>query len=112
MLENGVNIRVVQELMGHADVKTTEIYTRVMQKDMDTLQSPLDTLESRGRSSQNDAQRQVAAKIASCIRPAGPAALFAVQNTGTKGGKIKQPGAPAKGKRPAVPLFTASECRG
>jgi len=25
MLENGVNIRVVQELMGHADVKTTEI---------------------------------------------------------------------------------------
>jgi len=26
MLENGVNIRVVQELMGHADVKTTEIY--------------------------------------------------------------------------------------
>lgn len=25
LLENGVNIRVVQELMGHADVKTTEI---------------------------------------------------------------------------------------
>ncbi len=57
MLENGVNIRVVQELMGHADVKTTEIYTHVMQKDMDAVQSPLDTLESRGRSSQNDAQR-------------------------------------------------------
>ena len=32
MLENGVNIRVVQELMGHADVKTTEIYTHVMGK--------------------------------------------------------------------------------
>ena len=30
LLENGVNIRVVQELMGHADVKTTEIYTHVM----------------------------------------------------------------------------------
>jgi|GEM_PF-3249049 len=28
------NIRIVQELMGHADVKTTEIYTHVMEKDI------------------------------------------------------------------------------
>lgn len=33
ILEGGANIRVVQELMGHADVKTTEIYTHVMQKE-------------------------------------------------------------------------------
>jgi integron integrase len=44
LLENGVNIRVVQELMGHADVKTTEIYTHVMQKDLKAVSSPLDTL--------------------------------------------------------------------
>lgn len=44
LLENGVNIRVVQELMGHANVKTTEIYTHVMEKDINTVQSPLDTL--------------------------------------------------------------------
>ena len=44
MLENGVNIRVLQELLGHADVKTTEIYTHVMKKDIDGLQSPLDRL--------------------------------------------------------------------
>ncbi|MFC1461789.1 tyrosine-type recombinase/integrase, partial [Verrucomicrobiota bacterium] len=42
MLEGGTNIRVVQELMGHADVKTTEIYTHVMQKDIAKLRSPLD----------------------------------------------------------------------
>ena len=44
MLENGVNIRVVQELMGHADVKTTEIYTHVMNKDIEVVTSPLDIL--------------------------------------------------------------------
>ena len=44
MLENGINIRVLQTLMGHADVKTTEIYTHVMKKDIDAIQSPLDQL--------------------------------------------------------------------
>jgi integron integrase len=44
MLENGVNIRVLQELLGHADVKTTEIYTHVMARDIRQLQSPLDRL--------------------------------------------------------------------
>jgi site-specific recombinase XerD len=44
MLENGVNIRVLPELLGHADVKTTEIYTHVMARDIRQLQSPLDRL--------------------------------------------------------------------
>ena len=47
LLENGVNIRVVQELMGHADVKTTEIYTHVMHKDVAAVVSPLDHLGKR-----------------------------------------------------------------
>ncbi|HXH12459.1 MAG TPA: tyrosine-type recombinase/integrase, partial [Alphaproteobacteria bacterium] len=46
MLENGVNIRVFQELLGHADVKTTEIYTHVMARDIRQLQSPLDRLQT------------------------------------------------------------------
>jgi len=45
LLENGVNIRVVQELMGHAHVRTTEIYTHVMEKDISVVRSPLDGLE-------------------------------------------------------------------
>ena len=44
LLENGTNIRMVQELMGHKDVKTTEIYTHVMEKDIAQHQSPLDLL--------------------------------------------------------------------
>ena len=47
MLENGVNLRVVQELMGHADVKTTKIYTHVMEKDISAVLSPLDRLEPK-----------------------------------------------------------------
>jgi len=44
MLESGTNIRVLQELLGHADVKTTEIYTHVMARDVRKLLSPLDIL--------------------------------------------------------------------
>ena len=44
LLENGANIRLVQELMGHKDVKTTEIYTHVMEKDITQTKSPLDCL--------------------------------------------------------------------
>ena len=42
LLENGENIRVLQVLLGHNDVKTTEIYTHVMQKNHDAIRSPLD----------------------------------------------------------------------
>ncbi len=44
LLESGVNIRVLQELMGHSDVKTTEIYTHVMDKDISRISSPLEDL--------------------------------------------------------------------
>ena len=44
MLEHGTNIRMLQQLLGHADVTTTEIYTHVMNKDIERLISPLDRL--------------------------------------------------------------------
>ena len=45
ILESGTNIRVVQKLLGHADVKTTEIYTHVLQQNISAVISPLDQLE-------------------------------------------------------------------
>lgn len=44
LLESGTNIRVVQKLLGHADVKTTEIYTHVLQQNLDKVVSPLEKL--------------------------------------------------------------------
>jgi integron integrase len=44
LLEDGVDIRTIQQLLGHKDVSTTMIYTHVLKSGPSGVQSPLDRL--------------------------------------------------------------------
>ncbi len=44
LLENGVSVRHIQELLGHAKPETTMIYTHIAKKDLLNIRSPLDSI--------------------------------------------------------------------
>ncbi len=44
LLEQGVDIRYIQTLLGHSRLQTTQVYTHVANKDIKNIKSPLDSL--------------------------------------------------------------------
>ena len=44
LLENGTDLRYIQELLGHKSSKTTEIYTHVSNKNIMRIKNPLDQI--------------------------------------------------------------------
>ncbi|MEL0457298.1 site-specific integrase [Flavobacteriaceae bacterium SZ-1-7] len=57
LLENGVGIRHIQELLGHSKTETTMIYTHVTRKDLVNIKSPLDHAINQLKETQNEEQK-------------------------------------------------------
>ena len=44
LLDQGIDLRIIQKLLGHSDIKTTQIYTQISQQSIKNIKSPLDNL--------------------------------------------------------------------
>jgi hypothetical protein len=54
LLENGADLRTIQLLLGHHDLKETTIYLHLSQRHLNATASPLDSLKLKNKSPQSE----------------------------------------------------------
>jgi hypothetical protein len=57
LLAAGYDIRQVQDLLGHTDVRTTMIYTHIVRPDQKPIKSPLDIMREREAGEDEDKKK-------------------------------------------------------
>jgi len=57
LIENGVNLRYVQDLLGHSKPETTMIYTHIARNDLMSITNPLDVAVNRFLQKDNDNEK-------------------------------------------------------
>jgi Site-specific recombinase XerD len=64
LLEQGVDLRQIQVLLGHSSIKTTEIYTHVSNKEISKIRSPLANLNlNNGTTNRNNRCHRIAPNL-------------------------------------------------
>ncbi len=74
LLESGVNLRVIQELLGHKSPETTMIYTHIAANGASTTPSPVDGIRRFTRCAANYSSKRTAATVCGTIMPRSAAA--------------------------------------
>ena len=62
-LEQGTDLRYIQKLLGHNNVKTTERYTYVSKKHLQNIKSPLDRIVERKKLKINKLNKSIVKNI-------------------------------------------------